>query len=161
MSKNRFLKINQYSHEHISLTEGTTEYTTCAGLLTTSSSTWPNSSLFQIAASGVPVNKLVIGKPANSGDASNGYIDPSTLAGCLAQAKAQGWSAGAMVWEVWFSLSFYHSKHPTDSEMFTLLSDSSLTRRLLGFRLYALSLGPYRLSVIPTLIPSVDFFLGF
>ena len=27
------------------------------------------------------------------GDANNGYIDPSTLAGCLATAKNGGWSA--------------------------------------------------------------------
>lgn len=74
------------------LAEGTSEYTTCAGLLTTSSSTWPNSALFQIVASGVPASKLVIGKPANSGDATNGYIAPATLAGCISQAKSQGWS---------------------------------------------------------------------
>lgn len=80
--------------------EGTTEYTTCSGLLTASSSVWPQSALFQIAASGVALNKLVIGKPGISSDASNGFIDPSVLAGCLAQAKAKGWSAGAMVWEV-------------------------------------------------------------
>ncbi|KAF8588811.1 glycoside hydrolase family 18 protein [Ramaria rubella] len=79
--------------------QGTTEYTTCAGLLTSSSSTWPQSALFQIAASGVSLDKLVIGKPGNSGDASNGFIDSSTLAGCLQQAKAKGWNAGAMVWE--------------------------------------------------------------
>jgi len=79
--------------------QGTTEYTTCAGLLTQSSSTWPNSALFQIAASGVSLDKLVIGKPANSADADNGYIAPATLATCLQQAKAKGWNAGAMVWE--------------------------------------------------------------
>jgi len=79
--------------------QGTNEYTTCNGLLTTSSSTWPNSALFQIAASGVPLSKLVIGKPANSGDASDGYMSTSTLAGCVAQAKNQGWNAGVMVWE--------------------------------------------------------------
>jgi len=79
--------------------QGTSEYTTCAGLLTASSSTWPESALFQIAANGVDLNKLVIGKPGNSGDASNGFIAPATLAGCLSQAKAQGWNAGAMVWE--------------------------------------------------------------
>jgi hypothetical protein len=56
--------------------------------------------VFQIAASGVDLNKIVIGKPGNTGDASNGFIDTTTLAGCLAQAKGQGWSAGAMVWEV-------------------------------------------------------------
>ncbi|KAE9394715.1 glycoside hydrolase [Gymnopus androsaceus JB14] len=79
--------------------QGITEYTTCAGLLTSSSSTWPNSALFQIAASGVPLNKLVIGKPATTGDASNGFMSTSTLASCLATAKNSGWNAGAMVWE--------------------------------------------------------------
>ncbi|KAL5504980.1 hypothetical protein ACEPAH_7643 [Sanghuangporus vaninii] len=79
--------------------QGTNEYTTCAGLLTSSSSTWPESALFQIAANGVDLDKLVIGKPATSGDASNGFIDPATLAGCVSQAKNQGWDAGVMVWE--------------------------------------------------------------
>ncbi|KAI5117052.1 hypothetical protein M0805_005291 [Coniferiporia weirii] len=79
--------------------QGTTEYTTCDGLLTTSSSTWPQTALFQIAASGVSLDKLVIGKPATTADANNGYIDPATLATCLEQAKSQGWSAGAMSWE--------------------------------------------------------------
>jgi len=79
--------------------QGSTEYTTCAGLLTTSGGAWPQSSVFEIAASGVSLNKLVIGKPAQSSDATNGYIDPSTLAGCVSQAKAKGWSAGVMTWE--------------------------------------------------------------
>ncbi|KAJ7613064.1 glycoside hydrolase family 18 protein [Roridomyces roridus] len=79
--------------------QGTSEYTTCTGLINSSSSKWPNSALFQIAASGVPLNKLVIGKPAASSDASNGFMDTATLATCLGQAKALGWSAGAMTWE--------------------------------------------------------------
>ena len=41
-----------------------------------------------------------IGKPATSGDASNGFIAPATLATCVSQAKAKGWDAGVMVWEV-------------------------------------------------------------
>ena len=84
----------------IIITEGTTEYTTCDSLLTTSSSTWPESALFQIASNGVSLDKLVIGKPATSGDASNGFIAPATLATCVSQAKAKGWEAGVMVWEV-------------------------------------------------------------
>lgn len=76
----------------LSQPEGTSEYTTCAGLLTASSSAWPQTALFQIAANGVPLSKLVIGKPGTTSDASNGYIDPTTLAGCVAQAKGQGWS---------------------------------------------------------------------
>ncbi|KAJ7765495.1 glycoside hydrolase family 18 protein [Mycena maculata] len=79
--------------------QGATEYTTCAGLLTESSSTWPETALFQIAASGVPLDKLVIGKPGTSSEASNGFMSASTLATCLQTAKAQGWDAGAMVWE--------------------------------------------------------------
>ncbi|KAK0446752.1 glycoside hydrolase family 18 protein [Armillaria borealis] len=79
---------------------------TCAGLLTTSSSTWPNTALFQIANSGVPLAKLVIGKPATASDASSGYMTTSTLATCIQTAKNQGWTkrgtiadGGAMVWQ--------------------------------------------------------------
>ncbi|KAJ7446727.1 glycoside hydrolase family 18 protein [Mycena latifolia] len=79
--------------------QGATEYTTCANLLTTSSNTWPKTALFQIAASGVPLSKLVIGKPATTSAADNGFMAAATLAGCLATAKSQGWNAGAMVWE--------------------------------------------------------------
>ncbi|KIK68276.1 glycoside hydrolase family 18 protein [Collybiopsis luxurians FD-317 M1] len=79
--------------------QGANEYTTCAGLLNASSSTWPQSALFQISANGVTLNKLVIGKPAIASDASNGFINPATLATCVAQAKSQGWSAGVMTWE--------------------------------------------------------------
>ena len=71
--------------------EGATEYTTCAGLLTASSSAWPETALFQISANGVSLDKLVIGKPGTTADASNGYIDPSTLATCIAQAASEGW----------------------------------------------------------------------
>ncbi|KAJ6525056.1 glycoside hydrolase family 18 protein [Mycena vulgaris] len=79
--------------------QGASEYTTCTGLLTASSNTWPQSSVFQIAANGVSLNKIVIGKPATAADATNGFMDPGTLSTCLAQAKAQGWSAGAMTWQ--------------------------------------------------------------
>jgi chitinase len=79
--------------------QGDTEYTTCTGLLTRSSSTWPNSAVFQIAAGGVPLSKIVIGKPAMPSDAANGFMTTSTLAGCLSEAKKLGWSAGGSVWE--------------------------------------------------------------
>ncbi|KAJ7091400.1 glycoside hydrolase family 18 protein [Mycena belliarum] len=80
--------------------QGASEYTTCSNLLTASSGTWPNTALFQIAASGVPLSKLVIGKPASVAlGPGGGYMDASTLASCVSQAKNQGWSGGAMVWE--------------------------------------------------------------
>lgn len=110
--------------------EGSTEYTTCAGLLTASSSQWPQSALFQIAASGVPLNKLVIGKPGTSGDASNGFMSTSLLASCVSQAKAQGWNAGVMVWEVSTMKEF---------KLKSLISQllSTLMRPLLGLPPYA------------------------
>ncbi|KAK0188965.1 glycoside hydrolase family 18 protein [Armillaria mellea] len=79
--------------------QGTDEYTTCDGLLNTSSETWNGTALFQIADNGVDLSKLVIGKPATASDASNGYMDPDTLATCLGTAKDQGWDGGAMVWQ--------------------------------------------------------------
>ncbi|KIJ19596.1 carbohydrate-binding module family 5 protein [Paxillus involutus ATCC 200175] len=79
--------------------QGTTEYTTCDGLINTSSSTWPESALFQIAANGVSLDKLVIGKPATTTDATNGYMSTTDLASCVAEAYAVGWDGGVMVWE--------------------------------------------------------------
>ncbi|KAF8304366.1 glycoside hydrolase [Clavulina sp. PMI_390] len=80
--------------------QGSTEYTTCTGLLTASSSSWPKSSVFEINSNaGVPLDKIVIGKPGTTADATNGYVDPSTLAGCVSQAKTSGWTGGVMVWQ--------------------------------------------------------------
>ncbi|KIK62369.1 carbohydrate-binding module family 5 protein [Collybiopsis luxurians FD-317 M1] len=79
--------------------QGVTEYTTCTGLLTQSSSTWPKSSVFEIAARGVPLDKIVIGKPAAANDASNGQMSTSLLASCAAQAVSMGWNAGIMAWQ--------------------------------------------------------------
>ena len=82
-------------------TDGATEYTTCEGLLTQSSSTWPKTSVFEIVASGVSANKLVIGKPGTAADVTNGgFIDPATLATCVQQAVAAGWNAGVMAFQV-------------------------------------------------------------
>ncbi|KAG1880906.1 glycoside hydrolase family 18 protein [Suillus subluteus] len=79
--------------------QGTTEYVTCDGLLYNSSTTWPQTALFQIADSGISLDKLVIGKPATSAQATNGYMDPSLLASCVSEAYAAGWNAGVTVWE--------------------------------------------------------------
>ncbi|KAF9047087.1 glycoside hydrolase [Hymenopellis radicata] len=79
--------------------QGATEYTTCDNLLWQSSSTWPGTSLFEIAYSGIPWEKLVIGKPANSGSASSGYMSTATLASCVQQARDVGWNGGVMVWQ--------------------------------------------------------------
>ncbi|EJU05020.1 glycoside hydrolase [Dacryopinax primogenitus] len=97
--------------------DGATEYTNCSSLLYESSTTWPYTALFQLnSVAGVPLEKLVIGvsdlqiepflaakfsrkKPAEPSDASNGWIDPATLATCVKEAVNGGWSAGVMTWE--------------------------------------------------------------
>ncbi|KAI0749845.1 glycoside hydrolase superfamily [Daedaleopsis nitida] len=78
--------------------QGDALYTDCEGLLNTSGGTFPGSSVFEIAANGVDLNKLVIGKPA-PGDATNGIMDPALLGTCVDQATAKGWKAGVMAFQ--------------------------------------------------------------
>ncbi|KAJ3718637.1 hypothetical protein DFJ43DRAFT_1207079 [Lentinula guzmanii] len=72
--------------------QGASEYTTCDGLLTESSSNNPKPSVFEIQANGFELNKVVIGKPGSTGtgDASNGQTSTSTRAGYVSQAKGEG-----------------------------------------------------------------------
>jgi len=80
--------------------QGSTEYTTCDGLLNQSSADWPGTAVFQINADqGVDMSKIVIGKPASTADANNGIMSTSTLAQCLSQAVSAGFTGGVMVWQ--------------------------------------------------------------
>ena len=93
-------------------------------------------------AAGVPGNKLVIGKPATSGDANNGYIAPETLAECLQTAKAAGWSAGAMSWQVsWHDFLFFDS---VVDGCANVIPCSTRTLLLIGSRLCARFHGRFR-----------------
>ncbi|KAI8612110.1 glycoside hydrolase superfamily [Chytriomyces sp. MP71] len=80
--------------------QGSTAYATCEDLLFHSKSEYTaKTSVFEINQFlGIPLEKLVIGKPVSSDGAGDGYMDPETLAGCLSQAVAKGWNAGAMGW---------------------------------------------------------------
>ncbi|OSD06760.1 glycoside hydrolase family 18 protein [Trametes coccinea BRFM310] len=64
--------------------QGPGMYETCDGLLNTAGTQFPGSALNEIASAGVPLNKLVIGKIANTTDGNNGCIAPQTLAQCFA-----------------------------------------------------------------------------
>ena len=75
-------------------------YTTCDSLINTSGGAFPGTALLEIPKNGIPLDMLVIGKPATAADASNGFIDPATLGTCVKDAKAKGWNAGVMVWQV-------------------------------------------------------------
>lgn len=79
------------------LIEETGSFEDCDSLLT---SAVKGDSVMEIKAAGIPIDKLVIGKPARQEDVNNGYMSSSTLASCLSTAKGEGWSAGVMVWQV-------------------------------------------------------------
>ncbi|KAF8519829.1 glycoside hydrolase family 18 protein [Gautieria morchelliformis] len=78
-----------------------TAYTTCTTLVSASGDPFPGTSVLEIVASGVPQQKVVIGKPGTPADDPhiNGFLETKTLAQCLVQAKAKGWNAGVMAWE--------------------------------------------------------------
>lgn len=137
-----------------------TAYTTCQTLIFTSGGDFPGTSVMEIVGTGVPAEKVVLGKPGTPADVGapdagggtgeaggggtgeaggggtqeasgggteeaagggteeaagggrrrrrgntpdpniNGFVEPSTLAQCLVQAKNKGWTAGVMAWEV-------------------------------------------------------------
>ncbi|KIK54156.1 glycoside hydrolase family 18 protein [Collybiopsis luxurians FD-317 M1] len=79
--------------------QGATEYTDCNGLLNQSKA-FPGTSVFEIGAAGIPLNKIVIGKPGATSDASNGYIDPLHLRNAWQRLRASnGVNAGVMSWQ--------------------------------------------------------------
>jgi hypothetical protein len=88
------------THFHCNFIAGPTEYTTCDSLLTKSSSQYSKTSLFEIVQSGIPQNKIVLGKPATKEDAQQGNMDAGVIAQCLKTAKGKGWSGGVMGWKV-------------------------------------------------------------
>ncbi|KAJ3087720.1 hypothetical protein HK100_008289, partial [Physocladia obscura] len=76
-------------------------YETCETLFYKSDGWATQSSVFQIAAQGVALNKIVIGKPVTAkgvDSGSTGYVDTATLQSCISQAVSNGWSAGVMGW---------------------------------------------------------------
>ncbi|KIM83828.1 glycoside hydrolase family 18 protein [Piloderma croceum F 1598] len=79
--------------------QGAKEYIDCPGLLTKSSSNNPHTSVFEIAASGVELDKIAIGKPASTADASNGFMSTDLLAQCVAEAKGMHWAAGVALFQ--------------------------------------------------------------
>ncbi|PIL32407.1 hypothetical protein GSI_05653 [Ganoderma sinense ZZ0214-1] len=81
------------------LQRGAQAYLACEGLINTSGGAFPDTALLEIPKNGIPLDMLVIGKPAMATDASNGFMDPATLGTCVKEAKAKGWNGGVMVWQ--------------------------------------------------------------
>jgi hypothetical protein len=63
----------------------------------------PGTSINEIIASGVPANKIVLGKPASPGDASNSYLTADLIDAAIAANAAKHpsdhWKTGVMFWQ--------------------------------------------------------------
>ncbi|SNX84489.1 related to Chitinase A precursor [Melanopsichium pennsylvanicum] len=79
--------------------QGTT-YSSCDNLIWNSGDDFPLTSVFEINKyAKVPLDKIVVGKPAIESDADNGFVKPSVLGACLKVGVQNGWKGGAMFWE--------------------------------------------------------------
>ncbi|KAJ7137621.1 glycoside hydrolase family 18 protein, partial [Mycena crocata] len=77
------------------------EDTTCDNLLHQSGEGGlPESSVFEINTKGqVPLEKIVIGKPATEPDAASGFMNATYLSTCAQEAAQQNWTGGLMFWK--------------------------------------------------------------
>jgi len=84
--------------------QGPSCYTDYNGLFVSSGAScpvFPYTAVMEIAKGGIPLSKIVVGKPVTSADASNGWVSGSTLHTFFQQAGSSlGWNAGVMGW-VW------------------------------------------------------------
>ncbi|KZV88831.1 glycoside hydrolase [Exidia glandulosa HHB12029] len=87
-----FYNIQFYNQGH--------DYEDCTSLFNNSTKN-PGTSVFEIAHTdhGVPLNKIVVGKPGIANDASNGFIAPDKLGTCVKDAVGKGWNGGIMSWQ--------------------------------------------------------------
>lgn len=82
-------------------------YTTEEGLFTASGPScttggayYPYTSVKEIADGGIPLTKIVVGKPVDERAAGSGYVDPATLHTWFQGAgKAINWNTGFGIWE--------------------------------------------------------------
>lgn len=75
-------------------------YETAQNLFNVSEGWCPGTSVNEIIATGVPANKIVLGKPAVSKDAHSGLMDPATLNNAIVDNFAyNGWNTGLMYWQ--------------------------------------------------------------
>ena len=85
--------------------QGTSEYLTYETLFVKAEGWSPETAVAQIAAQGIPMSKIVVGKPVSQGDVSNtGYVPQETLAGIFKTACLGVWShcckvGGVMNWQ--------------------------------------------------------------
>jgi len=82
--------------------QGSTLYDTYDGLFISSGGWSTGTSVKEIAAKGIPMNKIVVGKPVTPSDASNtGWMDMTALGDAATRAyKELNWYGGIMYWQL-------------------------------------------------------------
>lgn len=65
---------------------------------------------FGIAANGVILDKIIIGKPAIAADANDGFMPTAALRTCVSQAQQGGYQGGLALWQYPHQLSGYVAK---------------------------------------------------
>ena len=81
--------------------QGDTEYNSYETLFETAEGYFKGTAVAEMVANGVAPEKIVVGKPVTTGDATNtGWMAAADLAVAFTKASAElGWSAGAMTWQ--------------------------------------------------------------
>ena len=81
--------------------QGSTSYSTSNGLFNVSGGWAPGTSVNEIIAKGVPMNKIVVGKAATLADADSvSYMTATALnSAFIAAYNHNKWSAGVMFWQ--------------------------------------------------------------
>jgi chitinase len=104
--KNAYLTVDQQVGNMISFyniqfyNQGVGMYDSAVGLFNVSGGWAPKSSINEIIASGVPSEKVILGKPAMTADANNGWMPAGVLnSAIIANYPYNGWKAGIMFWQ--------------------------------------------------------------
>ena len=81
--------------------QDSTTYSSCGGLMDKADGWATGTAVQELVANGIPLERIVVGKPMTPGDATNtGYMPVDTLAGCLKGAIAGGLRPrGVMAWQ--------------------------------------------------------------
>jgi len=81
--------------------QGSSDYTTYQTLFQQADGWSPNTAVFQIHSKGIPLERIVVGKPITQADADNtGYVPMDQLQGIISQAaRSTSWRTGVMGWE--------------------------------------------------------------
>jgi len=80
--------------------QGTSAYDTETTLFKKSDGWATGTSVGELVSKGIPLSRIVVGKPVTTGDAANtGYVQVDTLEGIFRSARGTGWGTGFMGWQ--------------------------------------------------------------